>query len=258
MRNLYVLWKKEMIESSKNGKWIWLPIVFMIIGITQPITSYYMPEILEHAGNLPEGATISIPTPTGAEVLAGTLSQYGTVGTLLFILATMGVISNEKSSGAVTLVMVRPVSSLQYVTSKWLGQLIIAIVSLFASYSLTWYYTNLLFTSVDWLLFLQSFLIYSLWITLIVTFTICMGTIFKGNGAIAGVSISFLGALSLLTSLLPKFMNWSPANLREHATILLMGQPAQDYLLLTLSFSIFICIIFFVLAVISFKRTEQY
>ena len=258
MRTLYVLWKKEMMESGKNGKWIWLPIVFMIIGITQPITSYYMPEIIEHAGNLPEGATISIPTPTGSEVLAGTLSQYGTIGTLLIVLATMGVISNEKSNGTVTLVMVRPVSALQYVSSKWLGQLIIAILSLFASYFLTWYYTNLLFSSVEWLIVLQSFLIYSLWIVLIVSFTILMGTIFKGNGAIAGFSILFLGALSLVTNLLPKFMKWSPANLSEHAAILLMGQPAQDHLLLTLSFTIILCIIFFGLAVFSFKRTEQY
>ncbi|WP_430787151.1 ABC transporter permease [Virgibacillus flavescens] len=258
MRNFYVLWKKEMIESGKNGKWIWLPIVFMIIGITQPITSYYMPVIIEQAGNLPEGAIIKLPTPTGAEVLASTLSQYGTIGTLLFVLATMGVISNEKSNGAVTLVMVRPVSALQYVSSKWFGQLIIAILSLFASYLLTWYYTNLLFTSVDWLLVLQSFLIYGLWVALIVSFTIWMGTIFKGNGAIAGISISFLGVLALLTNLLPKFMTWSPANLSEHATTLLMDQPSQDHLFVTILSTIFLCIIFFVLAVGSFKRTEQY
>lgn len=258
MRNLFVLWKKEMVESSKNGKWIWLPIVFMIIGITQVFTNYYLPEIMEHAGNLPEGTVISIPTPTGAEVIAGVLSQFGTIGTLLFVLATMGVMSNERVSGAVTLVMVRPVSALQYVSSKWLGQLLIAIASFCASYLITWYYTNQLFSSVDWLVVWQSFLIYSLWIVLIVSITILAGTIFKGNGAIAGISVLFLGVLSVLTTLLPKFMKWSPANLREHATIILMGQPAQDHLVLTIVSTIVLCVAFFALAVIRFGRAEQY
>ena len=92
MKNFLTLFKKEMKESLRNGKWIWLPIVLIIIGISQPITNYYMPQILEAAGNLPEGAVIDFPTPTGEEVLMGTMSQYGMIGTLLFVLATMGVI----------------------------------------------------------------------------------------------------------------------------------------------------------------------
>ncbi len=246
------------MESSKSGKWIWLPIAIIIIGISQPITNYYMPQIIEHAGNLPEGASFTFPTPKGSEVMAGTLSQLGTIGTLLFVLATMGVISNEKSNGTITLVMVRPVSPFQYVSSKWVGQLIITLSSLFASYLLTWYYTNLLFSSVDWVLVLESLLIYSLWIVYIVSFTIWMGTIFKGNGAIAGITISFLALLSLLTTLLPKFMAWSPVNVIEHATNLLMRQPAQDDFLITISSTIVLSAIFFVSAVVSFKKAEHY
>ena len=107
MRNFIILFKKEMKESMRNGKWIWLPIVLMIIGIMQPITSYYMPQILEMAGNLPEGAVIDIPMPSGEEVLISTFSQYGTIGTLLFVLALMNVISQERQNGLV-FVVVRP------------------------------------------------------------------------------------------------------------------------------------------------------
>ena len=61
MNNFLILFKKEMKESMRNGKWIWIPVVFMIIGVSQPLTSYYMPQILEAAGNLPDGAVIEIP-----------------------------------------------------------------------------------------------------------------------------------------------------------------------------------------------------
>lgn len=258
MKNLFILWKKEMIENGQNGKWIWLPIAITLIGISQPVTSYYMPQIIEMAGNLPEGASIVLPTPSGGEVLAGTLSQIGTVGTLLFVLAIMGVISNERANGSITMVMVRPVTPLQYVASKWIGQLLITLTSFLLSYFLTWYYTNLLFSSVSWQAALGSFAIYSLWIVLIVSFSIWMGTLLKGNGAIAAVSISFLGILSLLTSLFPRFMKWSPGNLREHATVLLIEQPAQDHLVLTLVVTILLCSLFFGLAVTSFKRLERF
>ena len=82
MNRFLTLLSKEITELMRNGKLIWLPVVLMIIGISQPLTSYYMPQILDMAGNLPEGASITIPTPSGEEVLSGALSQYGTIGTL--------------------------------------------------------------------------------------------------------------------------------------------------------------------------------
>jgi ABC-2 type transport system permease protein len=123
-----------MKESIRNGKWIWLPVVFILIGVSQPLTMYYMPQILDAVGNLPDGAVIEIPTPTGEEVLLSTMSQYGTIGTLLFVLSTMGVISQERQNGSLMLVLVRPVNALQYIGSKFVAQLIILLVSLAASY----------------------------------------------------------------------------------------------------------------------------
>lgn len=258
MKNFLVLFNKEMKESVRNGKWIWFPIVLMIIGISQPVTSYYMPQILEAAGNLPEGAVIDIPIPTGEEVLMGTLSQFGTIGTLLFVLATMGVISQERQQGALTLIMVRPVSPLQYIGSKFMAQLCILLVSLCASYILTWYYTNLLFNSVSWTLVLSSLVIYSLWIVFTIAVTILVGTLLRSSGGIAGVSILFLAAISLLTTLLPRFMEWSPGNLRVAALmVLLEGQWGSSVWLVVFS-TLGLSILFFGIAVLIFKRFESF
>jgi ABC-2 type transport system permease protein len=204
MRNYITLFLKEMKESVQNGKWIWLPIAIIVIGISQPITTYYMPQILESAGNLPEGAIIEIPTPSGEEVLSSTLSQFGTIGTLLFVLASMGAISNERQNRALTLVMVRPVRPLQYISSKWSSQIIIALVSFLLSYGLSWYYTNLLFSPINWEAALGSFAIYSLWIIFILSLSILLGTCLKASSGIAGLSIVILGGLSVITGLFKK------------------------------------------------------
>ncbi|EOR20763.1 ABC transporter permease subunit [Cytobacillus oceanisediminis] len=258
MKNFITLFQKEMLESKRNGKWIWLPVVIMILGISQPITTYYMPQIIEKAGNLPEGAKIEFPVPTGAEVLAATLSQYGTIGTLLFVLATMGVISQERQNNVLTLIMARPVTAFQYIASKWSSQVIIALTSLFSSYVLTWYYTNLLFSPVRWIDVLISFLIYSLWIIFILTFTIWLGTFLRNSGGIAGVSITLLAALSLLTGLATKYMKWSPATLRDQATSILIDQKNLDTFFLPVFSTIILSIILFALAVNTLKRFEHF
>ncbi|KHF37823.1 ABC transporter permease [Halalkalibacter okhensis] len=258
MNNFWVLIKKEMKESTRNGKWIWLPVVLMILGVSQPLTTYYMPQILEAAGNLPEGTVIDFPTPSGEEVLIGTMSQYGTIGTLLFVLATMGIIAQERQNGSLTLVMVRPVHAWQYIGSKWVAQLVILLVSLIASYVLTWYYTNLLFSSVSWKMMLSSLVVYSLWIVFIVAVTVLAGTLLKNNGGIAGVSVLFLGVISILTTLLPKYMEWSPGNIRAQASILLIEGEWVRSVWIVVGSTVGLSALCFLLAVFTFKRFESY
>jgi ABC-2 type transport system permease protein len=258
MRNFIILFKKEMKESMRNGKWIWLPIVLMIIGVMQPITSYYMPQILEMAGNLPEGAVVDIPMPSGEEVMISTFSQYGTIGTLLFVLALMNVISQERQTGALVFVVVRPVNAFQYIASKYVAQLCILLVSLTASYLLTWYYTTILFNDVPWTLLLGSLAIYSLWIVLLTAVTLFFGTVLRNSGGIAGMSILFLSMISVLTTLFPKYMEWSPSNLSAEASkILLEGEWARSTLLVTGS-TVALSILFFGLAVYVFKTFVRF
>jgi ABC-2 type transport system permease protein len=258
MKNFITLFQKEFTENLRNGKWLWLPIAFIIIGITQPITTYYMPQIIESAGNLPEGAVIDIPVPSGEEVLAGTLSQFGTIGTLLIVLATMGAISHERQNGTLTLVMVRPVTPVQYIASKWASQLIIALVSLFLSYGLTWYYTNLLFTYISWDVMLTSYVIYSLWIIFILSVSILVGTSLKSTSGIAGVCIVVLGGLSVVSSLFTKYTQWSPTTLRSQASAILMQGELLENGMLVIFTTIALSFLLLILATVNFKRFEQF
>lgn len=67
--------------------------MFLLLGSSTPLSTYFMPQILENFGGLPEGAVIDIPTPTGTEVLAQTLSDFGLLGVLVLTLALMGIVS---------------------------------------------------------------------------------------------------------------------------------------------------------------------
>lgn len=258
MKVFFTLFKKEMTEAWRDKKWIWLPIVISILAISQPISQYFLPEILEHAGNMPEGTVIELPTPTGAEVLAGTLSQIGIIGTAIFVLSVMGTIAHERNSGAISLIMARPVHALQYIGSKWAAHALLLLFSFGIGYGLSFYYTNLLFNEVEVQRFIASLAVYSIWILFILAITLLAGTIFKKVGGIAGASILVVAILGLSSSLFPKYMGWSPSNAQSQATHYLMTGTWADSFISMVVVSISLLIIIFLLTVYSFKRYESY
>jgi len=67
MRSTWIFYRKEMLDMSRSFKLIWIPIVFAILGITQPIISVFMPEILEMSGGVPPEMLSLYETPSSAK-----------------------------------------------------------------------------------------------------------------------------------------------------------------------------------------------
>lgn len=258
MRTLWVLMLKEWQEAWRDRKLIWLPVVITLLAVSQPITQYYMPEILDMAGNLPEGAVIEIPVPSGEEVLAGTLSQLGLMGTAIFVLSIMGSIAHERNNGALTLVMARPVQPLHYIASKWAANAVILLLSFGIAYGLSYYYTNLLFNEVEAKRFFGSLAVYSIWILFTLAVTLLGGVFFRKVGGISGASLVAVSVLSLCGSLFPKFMGWSPSNSLSQASHFLMTGKWEDSFGLMLGSSFVLLACLFVFTVLKFSRYESY
>lgn len=221
-----VLYAKEMKELWRSRKWIWVPLVFVLLGVSQPVTTYYLPDILQAAGSLPEGTVIEIPKPTGAAVLAQTLSQYGMLGVLILILSVMGIVSAERASGAAGLVLVKPLSFASYITAKWAASITLGVVSFAAGYASSWYYTELLIGSVEPVRVVQSMLLYGLWLAFVVTVAVTFSSVMNGSGAIAFLSVGLVALLSVLAGVFRRYMGWSPGTLSGHAASVLSDGTA--------------------------------
>lgn len=251
-----VLYQKEITEMVRNYKILWIPIVFILLGVMQPVSSYYMPEILDTFGGLPEGTILEMPTPTGAEVLMNVLSNYGMLGVLILVLSAMGIVSEERQSGVAAMVMIKPVSYSSYILSKWAGLLTITLVSLFTGYVASWYYTSLLIETVAFERIFQSVVIYSIWLVFVVTLTLFFSTIMKGNGSVAFVTIFVVFAISTVTSILGKYMKWSPATMTEHTGQVLLSGKLDSSFLLAFIITIAIIIVVLIASVQLFKRKD--
>jgi len=217
-----VLFAKEMLEMARSYKLIWLPIVFVLLGVMQPVVSYYLPDILAGAGNLPEGAVIEIPLPSGAEVLSQTLQQYNTLGLLIVALSCMTAISGERASGTAALMLVKPISKGAFVTSKWAAMALLVIASLTLGYIAAWYYTTLLIGTVAFGLVIGSLAIYGLWLLFVGTLSLLFSALFKGGAPAAFAALASAGALTIAGSLWSEALAWSPSLLAGRAYALLL------------------------------------
>lgn len=233
MRQWYTIFQKEMLENWRNFKWVWVPLVILVLSIMDPITTYYMPEILDAVGNLPEGAIFEMPTPSPAESIMMSLSQLSTLGVLVIILMSMQTITGEIKSGVSEIILVKPVSYSNYVTAKWASFVLISLASLFIGLIGSWYYTNLLFGDLAFIVLLKVFVFYGLWFMFIISLSIFFNTMVKNQGLILFLTIVVVMVLNLLTSVLGKYFNWSPSQLSQHIEDMLLTNHISTDLIMS-------------------------
>ncbi|MBU8878781.1 ABC transporter permease [Bacillus sp. FJAT-29790] len=224
MSQWMTLFHKEVVEMSRNFKWIWVPIVFVLLAVKEPLTSYYMPQIIDSLGGLPEGAIIELPVPSAAEVLIAIQSQFNTLGVLVIVLTSMGIIAAERKSGVAGLILVKPVSYASFVTAKWAGAMLLLWISYFIGYLASWYYVVILFETVPFVDFFQSYLMNGIWLSFVLTITIFFNSFLKSPGAVGFISIAFVMILSIVSSSFSHLLEWSPSLLPSYTNNFLLAQ----------------------------------
>ncbi|MED1467893.1 ABC transporter permease [Bacillus salipaludis] len=256
MSQWITLLNKELLEMWRNFKWIWVPITFILLGVQKPLSSYYLPQILDSIGNLPEGAKIEIPKPSAQEVFVSGLSEYSSLGVLIIVLTTMALIAGERKSGVAAMILVKPVSYCSFVTAKWVGALLLLWVSFFIGSAATWYYTGILF---DWVAAgesFQAFFFYGLWFTVILTIALFFSAANLVPGVAGFVSLLVVIILSLASSSLSDWLEWSPAMLPKYANDLVLIGKLSDYTLPACLIAIASILILLALSIFIFRKKE--
>ncbi|HLR51521.1 MAG TPA: ABC transporter permease subunit [Candidatus Avamphibacillus sp.] len=225
MNQFTVLARKELVQMVREMKVVWLPIVFILLGITQPIMNYYLPSILEMLGG-GQGISIdlSLVTQTGGEVLASTLgSQFDQLGVIIIIVSMMGIVQSDKANGMLAFILTRPVRVSSYIGGKIFSHYLFIACSVTFGYIASYLYTYILFTEVPLTDLIVAFLFYLLWVLFIVSFTTMMSTIFNSQGIIALISIVFLLGCRVIVGLNPILDHINPASMSTYAMEILIS-----------------------------------
>ena len=219
MNNLIVLIKKEYVQMLRDFKVIWLPVVFIFLGATQPVVTHYLPAILETLGG-GQGITIdpSMTAQKGGEVLASTLgSQFDQLGLMILAISMMGIIQTDKANGMLAFILTRPVTVTSYIVGKMVSNYLMAAFSVTIGYFTSYLYVNYLFTAVPFSHMITGLIFYLVWVLFIVSFTTMISAIFHSQGIIALISIAFLIGCRITVGLSPIMDQLNPASMSKHA-----------------------------------------
>ena len=222
MTNFSILFQKEWRENVRNFKILWIPLVFILFGISEPLTYYYLPQILNAVGNVPSDMVFQLPDYTPEQIIMSTIGQYQFIGMLIVAFGFAGIIARERKNGTATMLYVRPISYTSYVLSKLtiMGILIIgsACIGLLANV----YYTYILYGTVDTVAFIGFLATYSVWLVFAIGVVICASAVFS-TGIASVVSVFLLVVVQLVDGLLGAYWTVSPWKLPMYAGQILSG-----------------------------------
>jgi ABC-2 type transport system permease protein len=232
MTPFYILTRKEYVQMFRDFKLIWLPLVFMFLGATQPVVTYYLPSILGALGGN-QGITIdpSMIQQDGAQVIAATLgSQFDQLGIMIIVISMMGIIQSDKANGMLDFILTRPVKVGSYIGGKLFSNFSFVAISVTIGYFVSYLYVNFLFSNVPYLDMILAIIFYLLWVLFMISFTAMISTIFNGQGVIALISIVCLLIFKLFCGLHPILDLLNPAGMSQHAMMVLITGSVDSYL----------------------------
>lgn len=227
MQQFRVLFKKELRESWRSFKFIWLPLVFILLGVSDPLTNYFMDDIMKSVGNMPEGFSMTMPELQPADLVAASTGQFQSIGILVLIATFAGVISRERQNGTATLLYVRPISFSALFLSKWLVASLVAIISALAGYAGSMYYTAILYGTVEWTKFAAMVGTYILWLLFVMAVTVAMSAAFSTTVA-ATLSIVVIPVGIIIDSLIGSFWTVTPWKLASYGVGLVTTSTEMD------------------------------
>ena len=246
--------RKEWMEMWRNYKWVMVPIVFMILGAMQPISFYYMPEILKNA-NLPEGTVLQIPPALPSEAMTGVYTQFNQIGLLILVLISMGAIATERKSGVADLILVKPISIPAYILSKWVGYISLTTISTLLGVLMGWFYTVQLIGDIEIGIVLSSTAIYLVYLFFIITTNLFFSSLFSSGIVAGGLTILISIGISILTGL-PFDFWWIPSYLNPLTQMILKGETTT-HLLSTLLMTALYIVILILTSIFVIRRKES-
>lgn len=250
------LFQKEMLEHWRNKKWIWFPLVMILAANLDPISFYFLPEIIESVGNVPEGMVFDVPTLEPVEAFMMSIEALSTYGVVLIALIMMNTIVGERRLGIAEMILAKPVKFHHYLSTKWLGFVCMSIVALLLSLGMSWYYIEFLYGSIGVYQVFVTMMFYSLWFIFVVTLCIFYHTICKNVGLVLACTIGTLALMAGINSVIGHVVTWFPNNLSVHLQSFLLTEELSPELLGTASIILLLSLVLFLLAINIFQRRE--
>jgi ABC-2 type transport system permease protein len=228
MNGFRAFFKKELMEAMRTHKLTVLGLVFLLFGIMNPLVAKLMPDIV--ARFLPEGITMTIPTPTALDSWAQFFKNVAQMGLIVLVILFSGMMAGEFSRGTLIQPLTKGLSRRAVIAAKSLSAYLLWTAAYLLCVLVTWAYT-VYFWPGDAYANLPMALA-GLWAfgTLLLSALLLGGVVWKsGYGCLllVGLMVVLMGVLNVI----PAVKAYNPILLASAGMELLTGtRAASDYL----------------------------
>lgn len=251
------LFQKEILENWRNKKWVWVPIVFILLMMMDPLSYYYLPEIIDMADGVPEGTVFEIPDLQAEEVMMMSLEQVSMFGVLVIALISMGTITSEKKSGLTEMMLVKPIRASHYVTSKWMAYLLLTIFSFAIGLVFSAYYIFILYNTLPIVTVLLVYACYSTWLIFVLSLSVFYNSLVRSPGIVLACTVGSLLSMSVFNMIFQHRLPMFPNQISTHIHAFIMTNEVSTELILTSLITLAISILLVIISILVFNQSEK-
>jgi ABC-2 type transport system permease protein len=200
--------RKELQQQWRTRRLIVVGAVFVIFGMISPLLARFLPEILGNVEGAEQFADL-IPEPTIADAIGQYIKNLTQFGLVLAIVLGMGAVAGEKEKGTAAMILSKPMPRWVFITSKFVAQSLVYLISFLIAAISAYYYTYFLFGAPEAGPFLLMNGLLMVWLLVFVAITILGSTLGNSTGGAAGIAavgsvlILILGSIPPLNQFMP-------------------------------------------------------
>jgi len=246
--------RKELLEAWRTYRLLVVAGLFLVLGITSPLVTKYLPEIIRTFA--PAGFDVTIPPATIADVLDQYLKNLVQFGALAAILVTMGSVATEKERGTAAFVLEKPVGRAAFLGAKIVAAGAVFAIAVALGTAGAWVYTAMLFQTPPVLPWAGMGAV--IWLSTMVyaSLTFLGSVLTRSSLGAAGIGFGALIVLSL-ASIVPTLATWLPAGLVGVAKAIALGSYGPDPVPgRTVAVAVGLVVVALLAALVSFRRQE--
>lgn len=253
MKHYLVFLKKEIIESVRTKKLLIVFVVFMLLGVLNPLTAKITPEIIKNLA--PGGNQIELPEPSAIDSLEQFFKNTKQMGIIVFLITFSGIMTNEISRGSLVNVLTKGLTRKSVILSKHTLMGIVWTLSIIASFTITWVYTINLFPEAEINNLLFS--IFCIWLFGIYLLTILLFASILTNSNYGNLLIlGLITVVSLIINMSEKVEKYNPITLSAKNKELIKGVIEPSYLYPCIGIAIGLSLIFIFVSIVMFNNKQ--
>ena len=253
MKHYLVFFKKELLEYNRTYKLLILLLVFLILGIMNPLTAKLTPDLL--AKFMPEGVSITLPEPSSLDSWAQFYKNVTQMGLIVTILVFSGVLSSELSKGTLIILLTKGLPRRVVILAKYMSMLVLWSASILTSFLVTWAYTVYIFPDGKSANLLFSMFCLWLYGALLLAVLLLAATLVKssyGSLLITGVVVVLLTILNIA----PAIQQYNPLSLAAKNMDLVMQTIEPSSLFPAIGVTVLATVVLLFAAVVIFRKKQ--